>query len=594
MTCILRELVHDLIDSMKFDNWNVTRSADGHMHCDAIEHLVLHLAGPLRLCGADGRDMTPRSQKAQAILALLATTPGLSRPRSWIQDKLWSDSPPERGASNLRQCVHRLRRDVPIKGEWLLSDSQRLALHPDFVSVNIGPAPGDLRLSSEPPEFCEGLDVADAEFEDWIRDRRLDFEDRWAEMDAVRVEPIRLEPIRLEPVRLEPFRVEPVHPPQVITLRPSESRERTVLLIAPSASSDDSLRSLEAILCTDIAANVAHIGGVEIRFQTGEKVAIGQEDAVRLEVRTFRFGENISLQAVLSDPTNGAVFWSDVRHLSSLGSHSFPSDYADAVAHVTSATAVQFAEGPTTGSATRQAYRAICDLLTFDPAKFKGCEQALAGLEGSPKSAALDSWRAYLRVTEILERTSTDPKAAAEEAIALSRRALERDGRNPVVMSHSSHVALHVEKSSQKAWALAKTALEYGAASPLTHAFWSFASTAQGDFKTSLEASRRAMALSNGQPNRSFWFINQCFAKLGLHLYREALEDAVLAHQFSPNFRPSLRYIIALNVHLGNEAGAAEALEKLRVLEPEFTMNQFDNIDYPVETLRRTGLIYRK
>lgn len=97
------------------------------MRCDSIEHLALHLAGPLRLCRADGSDVTPKSQKAQALLALLATATGFSRPRIWVQDKLWSDSPPARGASNLRQCIHRLRKEVPIKGEWLLSDSHRLA-----------------------------------------------------------------------------------------------------------------------------------------------------------------------------------------------------------------------------------------------------------------------------------------------------------------------------------------------------------------------------------------------------------------------------------------------------------------------------------
>jgi tetratricopeptide (TPR) repeat protein len=541
------------------------------MHCDTIEHLVLHLAGPLRLCGADGRDVTPKSQKAQAVLALLATTPGLSRPRTWIQDKLWSDSPPERGASNLRQCIHRMRRDVPIKGEWLLSDNQRLALDPDFVSVCLEPDPQDLRLSSEPPEFCEGLDVADPEFEDWIRDRRLDFEDRWAELEASPPEPQK-----------------PVH---LLTVRPNETSGRTVLLIAPPQSADECLRSLESIICTDIAANVSHIGGVDVRFQSNEKALIGLEDAIRLEVRTFRFGDNLSLQSVLSDPANGALYWSDVRHLSSLGSHSFASDYADAVAHVTSATAVQFAEGPNTGSVTRQAYRAISDLLTFDPAKFAACEKALASLDGSPRSAALDSWRAYLRVTQVLERTSTDPKSAAEEAIALSRRALERDGRNPVVMSHSSHVALYLENNTQRAWALAKAAVQNGASSPLTHNLWSAAAAAVGDQASAREASRRALALSANQPNRSFWYILECFANLRERDFEEARKYAELAHQMSPAFRPPLRYLIALDLFRGNETGAARAIEKLRKFEPGFTIEQFNEEDYPTLTLRRSGLL---
>jgi hypothetical protein len=47
--------------------------------------------GPLRLSDAEGADLTPRGRKAQGVLALLGTAPGLRRSRSWLQDKLWSD-----------------------------------------------------------------------------------------------------------------------------------------------------------------------------------------------------------------------------------------------------------------------------------------------------------------------------------------------------------------------------------------------------------------------------------------------------------------------------------------------------------------------
>lgn len=546
------------------------------MHCDIIEHLVLHLAGPLRLCGADGRDMTPKSQKAQAVLALLATSPGLSRPRSWIQDKLWSDSPADRGASNLRQCIHRMRRDVPIKSDWLLSDNQRLALDANFVSVRLGLDAEDLTLSSEPPEFCEGLDVADPEFEDWIRDRRLDFEDKWADLEA-------------EPAAAEA----PAKPTssRLVTVRPNETRDRTVLLIAPPQSADDELRNLEAILCTDIATNVAHLGGVEIRFQANEKALLGLQDAVCLEVRTFRFGENISLQSVLSDPLSGAVYWSDVRHLSSQGSHSFASDYSDAVAHVTSATTLQFAESPTTGPATRKAYRAICDLLTFDPAKFDDCERSLAALDGGPKTASLEAWRAYLRVTQVLERTTENRESAIEEAVALARQAQEKDSRNPVVMTHSAHVALYLENNTQKAYALAKSAVDFGASSPLAFNHWSAAAAAIGETTVAREASRRGLALSAGQPNRSLWYILECFTNLRERDFEEARRYAELAHQVSPSFRPPLRYLIALNLFCGNEAGAVEATRKLQKFEPGFSIDQFSQEDYPTATLRRSGLL---
>ena len=55
------------------------------------DELILDLGGPLRLSDAGGADLTPRARKAQGLLALLGTAPGLKRSRSWLQDKLWSD-----------------------------------------------------------------------------------------------------------------------------------------------------------------------------------------------------------------------------------------------------------------------------------------------------------------------------------------------------------------------------------------------------------------------------------------------------------------------------------------------------------------------
>ncbi|MEM8570676.1 MAG: hypothetical protein AAGG56_07165 [Pseudomonadota bacterium] len=541
------------------------------MNCEQLHHLVLHVAGPLRLCTADGQDVTPKSQKAQGLLALLATNPGLSRPRSWVQDKLWSENTPERGASNLRQCVHRLRKEVAIEGEWLISDSQRIALDQRLVTVELGRAAGETWLSSDPPEFCEGLDILDPEFEDWIRDCRTEFWNKWDEIEA--------------PVAATP------PPSKLISVRPVETHERTVLLIAPPQSQDDDLRNLEAILCTDIASNVSHIGGVEIRYQANERMAPGLEDAVCLQVRTFRFGESISLQSVLSDPTNGAVFWSDVQHLSSLGARSFPSDYANLVAHVTSATALQFAEGSHSGSSTRKAYRAICDFLSYDTQNFEACDELLSTVHTGPSSASVNAWRAYFRIGQIIERTTPDLRKTAEEAITFARYALELDSLNPVAVSLSSAVALHVENRADKAWSLTKSAVERGASSPIVHALWSDACAAIGQTQASIDASKRALSLSSSQPFRGFWYMTECFSLIQQRDISRARDYARYSHQLAPTFRPSLRYLIALSNCLGDEAAADDAKRKLQKIEPGFDVELFSQDDYPTLTLRKTGLV---
>jgi TolB-like protein len=134
--------------------------------------LELRLVGRMRLLRADGVEITPKGRKAQGLLALLGVAPELRRHRSWLQDKLWSDRPPEQGAASLRQELAGIRRAL---GEWsgcLTTDGGWVALDPARVRVRLDPGPEDWELTGAPPEFAAGLDIADPEFEDWIRDQR--------------------------------------------------------------------------------------------------------------------------------------------------------------------------------------------------------------------------------------------------------------------------------------------------------------------------------------------------------------------------------------------------------------------------------------
>jgi TolB-like protein/DNA-binding SARP family transcriptional activator len=135
----------------------------------------LRLAGRLRLIrsdAGDGVEVTPTGKKAQGILALLGVAPGLRRHRSWLQDKLWSDRSPEHGSSSLRQAIAALRTCFDRDDSCFITEGGWVALDPARVRVRLDPDPDEWELTGEPPEFAAGLDIADPEFEDWLRDQR--------------------------------------------------------------------------------------------------------------------------------------------------------------------------------------------------------------------------------------------------------------------------------------------------------------------------------------------------------------------------------------------------------------------------------------
>lgn len=140
--------------------------------------LTLRLVGRLRLTAADGSDLTPRGRKAQGLLALLGVARELRRTRAFLQDKLWSDRQPEHGAASLRQELAGLRRRLGLHSDVLVTEAGWIGIDPRRITVRMEAEPDDWEIDGEPPEFCAGLDIADPEFEDWIRDQRSAVADR--------------------------------------------------------------------------------------------------------------------------------------------------------------------------------------------------------------------------------------------------------------------------------------------------------------------------------------------------------------------------------------------------------------------------------
>ena len=133
---------------------------------------MLRLMGPLYLQTAAGREITPKSQKWCALLAMLATAPNGRRSRKWLQDRLWSDSSERQGATSLRQAVFQIRRKLGIHGDLLASEQCVVRLDTSQLVVDILHFHKITVNSSEVPQFLEGIDVDDIEFEDWLREQR--------------------------------------------------------------------------------------------------------------------------------------------------------------------------------------------------------------------------------------------------------------------------------------------------------------------------------------------------------------------------------------------------------------------------------------
>lgn len=525
--------------------------------------LTLRLIGPLRLLRHDGTDVTPRGAKAQGLLALLGVSPGLRRSRAWLKDKLWSDREEEQASASLRQVLSLLRRGVATEAPWLVSQGHWVVLDGSQVTVALHPAPGDVEISGEPSEFCEGLDIADPEFEDWIRDQRMAWSDRLAEAIAPMT-------ARFAPPAL-------AEPPL----------ETAILLVAPPQNPEASLRALTSLISSEVAGQVARMGGATVLIEDlGARPPAG--NAVRLQTRAMRIGDRAVVQAEFCDPVRGTLLWTSSRTIRLGPGGGSVSEMEALVAAITAAATLQM--GREAGRAAAS-YRALRQVFAFDPERLWNSDKALATAAETDGAPVLQAWRAHLRVISLIERLATDRGRVAQEAMDLAFHALEDDPLNPIVNAIAADVALHIENRPVKAATLAQLGVDLDPASPITHASLAQALARLGQAPAAHVEALRGLRLSVGQPNQAWWHMRCSVTAVRCGRIEAAIRFAQVAHELSPEFKAPLRFLAALRFHLHDEAGALKALLALKALEQDFSLDLMGSDSYPLATLRSAGLL---
>ncbi len=140
------------------------------------KHLEVNLFGAciVRSAGQPAYEIT--GAKHRALFALLATAPFGRRTRSFLQDTLWGTSCFDSGRQSLRRALSDIKAVMGADFERLLRvNNSEISL--DLAEVHFIGRPGG-------GEFLEGLDIRDAEFNDWLRGIRQSPEQLFALFSA--------------------------------------------------------------------------------------------------------------------------------------------------------------------------------------------------------------------------------------------------------------------------------------------------------------------------------------------------------------------------------------------------------------------------
>lgn len=520
--------------------------------------------------GAGGADLTPSRRKDRGLIALLAMAPQRRRSRAWLQGLLWSDRAPDQAAGSLRRTLCDLRRTLGEASCILASDRFEVWLT-DAARIDQCDKLAGLA------ELLEAIEVPDPAFEDWLRDLRA--------TDRATGETQASHPSQARPgASGAGFARSPIE---------GGPRRSDVVVICRSRGGHDRDADFFAdCLIGALSERMEAEGAVAIQFddETAPDRAVPQDTLLRIELSSLvEHGHWNAHMRALAD-RNRRFLWSgrlrlplDARRITS-GSE-LPAFVSTSLSQILARyRASRPADPPPYLTMPRAAVR----LFDGDRASLEAAERQLAGLPNGDWTPIALAWRAFARLTRVIEFGETHPDVVGE-ALELAETALRARSDNPLVAALAARVMLKLAGDVDRAHHLAQAAVRTGDQNP-----YSFNAAAQvhlirGEWQAAYAAARRGRLMAEGLPHAHCWDMQVSLTALGIGDLTLSLKAARLVHARAPSYRPALRYLTAVSLLTGDAEGAKRHAGNLRLREPSFDLAHLARPDYPVQTLRATG-----
>lgn len=516
----------------------------------------MFLLGIFRLEDAYGARVNISSSKAQGLLALLATTPNGERNRIWLQSMLWSDRGPEQAAGSLRQSLTFLRKALKPAGISLETDRQRIAL--DLSSVEI--------VQSGDGDFLEGIDVRDQEFERWLSDER---QQRQSIVEA--------------------------------ELRPSSGLERQSsgqwkIALVPETERLGLDRWFESLFSDSLSRSLREIFSAPITVGCISKVT---DQTILVRVESFLTGKDeMTLRVSLDHPAADRQLWSGHRLIPLKDAPAI--DHPDLLRLVNELIEalgdyliVNDSQYRLTEDPDKLCRVAIRSLFSMDPRRLVEADTHFKRAFDIQERGLYLAWRAQLRAIQSIENHPVDHEMLKEEALYFCERALELEPNNSMVLAALANALRRFDRNDHRSLAMAQRSVQLNPANPM--AWWavSAAKAYAGQHSSSYQTAVVARELVHLSPNRFWWDCQMFVGAMPQGKLDEAITSAEQCSSGNPNFRPPLRYLIALYASAGRTEEALRAVEELKIQEPDFSIDRLMHDDaYPASLIHKTpGLV---
>jgi len=506
--------------------------------------LRLSLFGPFRAIAPDGAELGAMGAKAQALLAMLALSPGRQRSRVWLQDRLWSDRDRERAAASLRQTLSEIRRSLGGFRDILQADRRMVALDRARLGLEAAPHAG--------AELLEGIDIRDRQFQAWLRLERL------ARCGAA---------------------------PSTVTA-PRPGAVPGALSIRLGEGGSETAAYLQHFVADLLAGNLRE------RADIPATIGGGEDGALCFAVRAADLGSGAELLLSLTHGWPPQFLWS--RNCRVAHDGRAPGENVALLALINEAieTAVcAWSRPPGTQTPVPPMQAAIGKIFTFDPEELHLADRMLRDAAQRDTSGVALAWRLFLQMVLVVERELTPDGTVREQTEQMVVDELRAAPNNSLILSAASAANLKVLNRPEAAVELARRAVRLNAGNPFALDALANALLLSGATEPGYRLSRRTRAIAANSRFSHLFDMGCCLAATVTGRFDEARQLAEASAAMAPRFSPPLRYLTALHAHHGDVAAAHRAAAKLARIEKGFTPRQIvQDPDYPVAALRKAQL----
>lgn len=536
--------------------------------------ISIRLFGGFSISDSRGSDLTPRSIKTQALVALIATSRENRRSRAWLQDRLWSDRDPKQASGSLRTALHDLKSALGPYVEILQTSRTTIALDSEKVVVpDAGEAP------ATEIEFLAGMDVKDTEFNDWLREMRSYYENR-APKPAQGEQAAAIPPVIAVPKQAGPFNVS----------------------VIAAGTGDPDLVFMETILIEAVQRSLREVLDVNFSFHLPGEGGTGADGDTGIVFRIHGLktlsGEKF-MRASLESLTGLRSYWSETVPIAD-NEVAGPENFGcQALAHRATAAFADILLGNDSLSnsmavskADLRAASALRKMFTMRAEEVSEAESLLEDALGEANRGLYHAWLAQVYSIQHVEQQVPASEALREKADAHVRYALELEPMNSNVLAAAANARLIFDNDTMQSGVLARQAVMTNRGNPLCWFAWANANLYAGSTEVAYAAAVTAQALG-ARSSIEFWtaFQRSLSAAVTGRLH-EAMSFAAVSNALAPNFRPPLRYLAGIASQLGRMPDASRALARLGALEADFSVERMvSDPTYPVSMMRRAKLI---